>query len=57
MPLLGGYLSYLLKSREISIVGNIILLTQYTAAAFFLMALGALLMVLLYFVFQDGTYC
>lgn len=54
MPLLGGFLSYALGDREIPVLGSSLVLTQFTAPAFFLAGAAVVLLGLLYFVFQDG---
>lgn len=53
-PLLGGYLSYVLGDRVLPVVGNIIVLNEFTAPSFALVGAGILSMNLLYFIFQDG---
>ncbi|CAM9913831.1 unnamed protein product [Ectocarpus fasciculatus] len=54
-PIVGGLFSYLLGSAEIPLLGRFLLLTQFTAPAFFVAAISAILFVLLCFVFQDGV--
>lgn len=54
MPVLGGLFSYLLGSEEIPLIGRFLVLTQFTAPAFFVTALSSAVFFLLYFVFQDG---
>ncbi|CAM9412963.1 unnamed protein product, partial [Ectocarpus sp. 8 AP-2014] len=55
MPILGGFFSYLLGSTEIPLLGRFLLLTQFTAPAFFVAAMSTVLFLLLCFVFQDGN--
>lgn len=54
MPVLGGLFSYLLGSEEIPLVGRFLMLTQFTAPAFFVAAMSSAVFLLLYFIFQDG---
>ena len=54
MPVLGGFFSYVLGSTEIPLLGRFLMLTQFTAPAFFVMAMSVAVFVLLYLVFQDG---
>lgn len=54
MPLLGGYLSYVLGDRVIPVVGKIIVLNEFTAPSFALVGAGILSMILLCFIFKDG---
>ncbi|CAM9556073.1 unnamed protein product, partial [Ectocarpus sp. 8 AP-2014] len=54
MSILGGFFSYLLGSTEIPLLGRFLLLTQFTAPAFFVAAMSTVLFLLLWFVFQDG---
>ncbi|CAN0336937.1 unnamed protein product, partial [Ectocarpus sp. 13 AM-2016] len=55
MPILGGFFSYLLGSTEIPLLGRFLLLTQFTAPAFFVAAMSTVLFLLLWSVFQDGN--
>eukprot|EP00752_Nemacystus_decipiens_P015766 g14076.t1 len=55
MPVLGGLFSYLLGSDEIPLIGRFLLLTQFTAPAFFVTVLSSAVLLLLYFVFKDGN--
>ncbi|CAM9152934.1 unnamed protein product [Scytosiphon promiscuus] len=55
MPVLGGFFSYLLGSTEIPLLGCFLLLTQFTAPAFFLMLMSSVVFLLLHFVFRDGV--
>lgn len=54
MPVLGGFFSYLLSSTEIPLLGRFLMLTQFTAPAFFLMLMSSAVFLLLHFVFRDG---
>lgn len=54
MPFLGGFLSFVMGSRNIPIVGNFLILNQFTAPAFFMAVAAATLFGLLAFVFQDS---
>eukprot|EP00903_Cladosiphon_okamuranus_P018701 g17214.t1 len=54
MPVLGGLFSYLLGSEEIPVIGKILMLTQFTAPAFFVTAMSSAVFLLLYFIFKDG---
>lgn len=54
MPFLGGFLSFVMESRNIPIVGNFLVLSQFTAPAFFMAATAAILFGLLALVFQDS---
>lgn len=55
MPILGGLFSYVVGPTEIPVIGTFLMLTQFTAPAFFLAAAAVALFMLLYFVFQDGA--
>lgn len=54
MPFLGGFLSFLMGSRNIPVVGNLLVLNQFTAPAFSMAAAAATLFGLLALVFQDS---
>lgn len=56
MPILGGYFSYLLHSREIPLMGRFLVLSEFTAPSFLLIAAGTILLVLLRTVFEDGKW-
>ncbi len=54
MPVVGGLFSYVLGSAKIPLVGRFMMLTQFTAPAFFVAAMAGAVFVLLWSVFQDG---
>lgn len=54
MPILGGYFSDFLQTREIPVLGHRIVLSAYTAPSFFLMLTGASLIVLILLVAPAG---
>lgn len=54
MPFVGGFLSFLLKSRSFSVVGRVLVLNQFTAPAFVMATAALLLLSLLSFVFKDS---
>ena len=54
MPIVGGFLSHVMGSEKIPLIGQFLVLTQFTAPAFFLSVFAIVLYALLYFVFKDG---
>ena len=55
MPIVGGFLSHALGSAKIPLIGQFVVLTQFTASAFFLAAFAIVLFALLLFAFKDGA--
>lgn len=54
MPFLGGFLSFLLGSRSISIIGDVLVLDQFTAPAFVMAVAASTLLAILEFRFVDS---
>lgn len=54
MPFVGGLLSFLLGSRNIPLIGNALVLNQFTAPAFVMCIAAIVLFGLLYCVFKDS---
>ena len=54
MPFLGGFFSFLLESRSFPILGNFLVLNQFTAPALFMVAAATTLFGLLLAVFRDS---